>query len=102
MKIRLSAVLVAILYVILNIVDLQFTQKAMSVGVTEGNPFLAVAFSNGHGHQLKIAVAVLAAIVMMIGYRQRIFRIIAWSGVVLMTALAIYHLWGLSILPESS
>jgi hypothetical protein len=87
------------LYVMFSAADLVFSLMAFSLGVAEGNPFMAWLLKQGVFLPGKIGVTVLVAALMLVVYvRARRGRSVVWGGVWLMAGVVAFHLWALPTL----
>jgi hypothetical protein len=84
------------LYVTLSGADLVFSLIAFSLGIAEGNPFMAWLLKHGLFLPGKIGVTLLVAGLMLVVYvRARRGRSVVWAGVWVMASVVALHLWAL-------
>lgn len=86
----------AALYLIFAAADLVFSLLAFSLGIAEGNPFMAWLLEMGVFISGKIVLSLLVAALMLVVYaRAARWRWVIWSGVGIMGAVTAFHLWAL-------
>ena len=90
------AALPAALYLGLAAVDLLGSLAAFSVGIAEGNPFMAwlLAMNWFIPGKILISLFVTALILVVYGHSPR-WRGVAWAGVWVMAGVSCLHLWAL-------
>ena len=94
---RVSAEFVALVYVVLGVADLGFSLVAFRLGVSEGNPFLALMERYGLFVPTKLLLTVIAATLIGLLYpRAMSVKLLCWSALVAMTAVDVYHVVSLS------
>ncbi len=94
---KVSGAVVALLYAAFSLTDLLLTRAAFSLGVGEANPLLA--WLDGHGLFVpaKVALTLVAALLIGFLYSRGRARGIAWSALLLMVSVVGYHFWGLGV-----
>jgi hypothetical protein len=96
-QLRRGGLLAAMLYLALGMADLALSRAAFHLGVAEGNPMLAFMARHGLFVPAKVALTVLAAVLMVIVYRSPRARLVCWAGVALMALVDAYHVIGLVV-----
>jgi hypothetical protein len=91
-----SGPFVAVLYTVFSLTDLLLSAAASALGIPEGNPLLASLARDGLFVPAKLLLTLIAAVLIVALYSRGRVRPVAWSGVVIMASVDIYHLWGLS------
>ena len=89
---------VAALYVVFSLTDMLLSLTAFSLGIPEGNPLLASLTRYGLFVPAKLFLTLLVAVLIMVLYSRRRARSLAWSGLLAMVGVDMYHLWSLSAL----
>jgi len=94
--INVSGPFVAALYTVFSSVDLLLSAAASALGIPEGNPLLASLARDGLFVPGKVLLTLIAAVLIVALYSRARARHVAWSGVVVMASVDIYHVWALS------
>jgi hypothetical protein len=94
--IQFGASLAALVYVVFGLSDMSFSLLAFQLGFRELNPVLAWAVRGGFFIPGKAAMTVGIGILIAVLYSNRVARVAAWSGIVVMTIVTVYHLAGLN------
>jgi hypothetical protein len=92
-----SGEFVALVYVALGVADLGLSLVAFRLGVSEGNPFLALMERYGLFVPTKLLLTiVVAALIGLLYPRAARVRFLCWSALMAMTGVDVYHIVGLS------
>ena len=100
--VKVSGLFVAALYTVLSLGDLLLSAAAFARGVPEGNPVLATLARDGLFIPGKLLLTLSAAVLIAALYSRARARPVAWSGVMVMASVDIYHVWALSQLAPAS
>ena len=87
---------VALLYVVFGMIDLACSLLAFHQGFRELNPLLAWLARSGLFLPAKLAMTVGIGILIAVLYSNRVARVAAWSGILIMIMVTAYHVAGLS------
>ena len=89
----------AALYLLFAALDLLFSLVAFSLGIMEGNPFMAWLLQHGLFVSGKIALSLAMAVLMLVIHAQsRRWRWVVWGGVGMMGSVVAFHLWALPLI----
>ena len=92
-----DAIILASGYALLSLLDLAYSLAAFASGVPEGNPVLAWLQGEGLFIPAKLGLTLAACVLILALYRQRAARYIAWGAVLVMVAVNLVHVIGLTV-----
>jgi len=94
---KVSSEFVALVYVVLGVADLGFSLVAFRLGISEGNPFLALMERYGLFVPTKLLLTVVAAALIGLLYpRAARVKLLCWSALMAMAAVDVYHIVSLN------
>ena len=96
LRTEFSGAFVACLYVEFGLADLICSLTAFRLGFPELNPFLGWLAQYGLFVPVKLAMTGVIGVLIARLYTTVPVRIVAWSGTIVMVAVTVYHLLGLS------
>ena len=93
---KVSGWCVACLYVAFSMTDLLLSHAAFVLGVAEANPVLAWVAAHGLFVPAKVLLTAVAAALIVVLHSRRRAQHISWLALMVMGAVNVYHLLGLS------
>ena len=95
---EITGALVAVTYVVLGLTDMTLSSAAFVLGIPEANPFLAWLAAHGLFIPAKVGLTIIAAGLIAWLYPRGKGRPVAWTAVLLMLGVNLYHVWGFTTL----